>query len=30
MNILKAVWQTNIEVRTERDWEQLKGRAVVE
>lgn len=29
-NTMKGVWQTNLEVRPERDWEQLKGRAVVE
>ena len=29
MNVLKAAWQTNLEVRPERDWEQLKGKAVV-
>ena len=28
MNILKAAWKTNLEVRKERDWEYLKGRAV--
>jgi UDPglucose 6-dehydrogenase len=27
--VLKAVWSKNLEVRPERDWEQLKGRAVV-
>lgn len=26
--IMEAVWQKNLEVRPERDWEQLKGRAV--
>jgi UDPglucose 6-dehydrogenase len=30
MNVLKGAWETNLEVRPERDWEQLKGRAVVE
>lgn len=29
-NVIKAAWQTNLEVRPERDWENLKGRAVVE
>ena len=29
MDTLKGVWQTNLEVRPERDWEKLKGRAVV-
>tara|TARA_R110002074_G_scaffold110272_2_gene237307 strand:+ start:9983 stop:10813 length:831 start_codon:yes stop_codon:yes gene_type:complete len=28
--LLKAVWDKNLEVRPERDWEQLKGRAVSE
>tara|TARA_Y100000034_G_scaffold103692_1_gene129551 strand:+ start:24868 stop:25764 length:897 start_codon:yes stop_codon:yes gene_type:complete len=28
--ILKAIWAKNLEVRPERDWEDLKGRAVVE
>ena len=28
-NVIKAAWQTNLEVRPEKDWEQLKGRAVV-
>jgi len=27
--VLSAVWNKNLEVRPERDWEQLKGRAVV-
>ena len=26
--VLEAVWQKNLEVRPEKDWEQLKGRAV--
>ena len=30
VNVIKAAWQTNLEVRPERDWENLKGRAVVE
>jgi UDPglucose 6-dehydrogenase len=29
MNTLSGVWSTNLEVRPERDWEQLKGRSVV-
>jgi len=29
MNTLKGAWNTNLEVRPERDWEDLKGRAVV-
>jgi len=30
MNVLRGAWETNLEVRPERDWEQLKGRAVVD
>ena len=30
MNTLKGVWETNLDVRPERDWENLKGRAVVD
>ena len=30
MNVLEAAWKTNLEVRPERDWENLKGRAVSE
>ncbi len=30
METLVGVWNTNLEVRPERDWEQLKGRSVVE
>ena len=30
MNTLKGAWNTNLEVRPERDWEDLKGRAVVD
>ncbi len=29
-NTLKGAWNTNLAVRPERDWEQLKGRSVVE
>jgi len=29
-NVIKGAWQTNLQVRPERDWENLKGRAVVE
>ena len=29
-NILSAAWDTNTLVRPEKDWEELKGRAVVE
>lgn len=28
--ILKAAWRKNLEVRPEKDWEQLKGRAISE
>jgi UDPglucose 6-dehydrogenase len=28
--ILKAVWEKNLEVRPEKDWEKLKGRAISE
>lgn len=28
MNVLEAAWKTNLEVRPEMDWENLKGRAV--
>jgi UDPglucose 6-dehydrogenase len=28
MKVLKGAWQTNLIVRPEKDWEQLKGRAV--
>ncbi len=27
--VLKGAWETNLKVRPERDWEKLKGRAVV-
>ena len=30
MNVLKGAWKTNLKVRPEKDWEQLKGRAVSE
>ena len=29
MNTLSGVWNTNLEVRPERDWEKLQGRSVV-
>jgi len=29
MKVLKAAWETNLKVRPEKDWEQLKGKAVV-
>lgn len=28
MNVLEGAWKTNLTVRPEKDWEQLKGRAV--
>tara|TARA_A100001515_G_C4576992_1_gene211706 strand:+ start:229 stop:1098 length:870 start_codon:yes stop_codon:yes gene_type:complete len=28
LSVLKAAWETNLKVRPERDWENLKGRAV--
>ena len=28
MNVLKGAWKTNLTVRPEKDWENLKGRAV--
>ena len=27
--VLIGAWETNLDVRPERDWEELKGRAVV-
>ena len=29
-NVLKGAWKTNLEVRPEEDWKELKGRAVVD
>ena len=29
MNTIKAGWKTNLEVRPEQDWNELKGRAVI-
>tara|TARA_Y100000593_G_scaffold54702_1_gene102285 strand:+ start:286 stop:1137 length:852 start_codon:yes stop_codon:yes gene_type:complete len=29
-NVLKGAWETNLNVRPERDWEELKGRSVTE
>lgn len=29
-NVLDAVWRTNLQVRPERDWERLVGRAIVD
>jgi hypothetical protein len=28
MNTLEAAWKTNLRVRPEQDWKELKGRAV--
>ena len=28
--VIEATWETNLKVRPEKDWEKLKGRAVVE
>ena len=30
MGVLKAAWETNLKVRPEKDWEELKGRAVID
>jgi nucleotide sugar dehydrogenase len=30
LNTLQGAWETNCNVRSERDWEQLKGRSVVD
>ena len=29
-NVLKGAWETNLTVRPEKDWENLKGRAVID
>jgi len=29
LNVLQGAWSTNLNVRPEKDWENLKGRAVV-
>mgnify|MGYP003323492326 CR=1 FL=1 len=29
LHTLQSVWKTNLKVRPEKDWEELKGRAVV-
>ena len=28
VDVLMGVWKTNLKVRPEKDWEQLKGRSV--
>ena len=30
LNTLKGAWNTNLNVRPEKDWEQLKGRAIID
>ena len=30
LNTLKGAWDTNLNVRPEKDWEQLKGRAIID
>ena len=30
LKVVKAAWDTNLKVRPERDWELLKGRAVID
>jgi len=30
MNVLRGAWETNLQVRPEKDWEELKGRAVID
>ena len=30
VNVLKGTWETNLQVRPEKDWEKLKGRSVVD
>jgi hypothetical protein len=30
VNTIKGAWETNLQVRPEKDWEQLKGRAIVD
>ena len=29
-NVLKGAWETNLDMRPEKDWEELKGRSVIE
>ena len=29
MSTLKGAWETNLNVRPERDWEKLEGRAII-
>ena len=30
VNTVKGAWKTNLDVRPERDWENLKGRAIID
>lgn len=30
LHVLKGAWETNLSVRPEKDWEELKGRAIVD
>jgi UDPglucose 6-dehydrogenase len=30
MSVLKGAWKTNLKVRPEKDWENLKGRAIID
>ena len=30
LNTLKGAWNTNLNIRPEKDWEQLKGRAIID
>ena len=30
VNTIKGAWKTNLEVRPGQDWNELKGRAVIE
>ena len=30
LNVLRGAWKTNLEVRPEKDWEELKGRAIID
>ena len=29
-SVLKGAWEKNLEVRSEQDWKELKGRAVID
>ena len=30
LNVVRGAWETNLNVRPEKDWELLKGRAIVD